>query len=63
MNNIYLVGDVRFTKNASLVFETGQIKAPIDFLLSLQVLMEEYEIVKLDVCQPDAIEYFNCKRP
>lgn len=53
--NIYLVGDVRYTDKASPIFENG-LASPIDFLLSLQSLMEEFGVVKLDV-SIDAFKY------
>jgi hypothetical protein len=53
---IYLVGDVRYTEDAKLIYEVESKKAPVDFLLSLQSLMEEFGVVKLDV-STDAFRY------
>jgi hypothetical protein len=57
---IYLVGDVRYTEDAKLIYEVESKQAPIDFLLSLQVLMEEFGVIKLDI-SIDAFKYINCK--
>lgn len=48
-DKIYLVGDVKYTDNARLIYESGSLKAPVDFLQSLQSLMEEFGVVKIDV--------------
>lgn len=57
---IYLVGDVRYTEDAKLIYEVESKQAPIDFLLSLQSLMEEFGVIKLDI-SIDAFKYINCK--
>jgi hypothetical protein len=57
---IYLVGDVRYTEDAKLIYEVESKQAPIDFLLSLQALMEEFGVIKLDI-SIDAFKYINCK--
>ena len=62
INNIYLVGDVKYTDNASSIYENGQIKAPVDFLTRLQSLMEEFGVVKIDL-STDAFKYTNYKTP
>lgn len=62
INNIYLVGDVKYTDKASPIYENGQIKAPVDFLTRLQSLMEEFGVVKIDL-STDAFKYINCKTP
>lgn len=59
-NNIYLVGEVKYTDKAKYLFERGQTKAPVEFLLSLQTLMEEFGVVKIDL-STDAFKYVNCK--
>ena len=56
---VYLVGDVRYTQDATGMYETCKA-APIDFLLSLQSLMEEYGVVKVDL-STDAFRYVKCK--
>lgn len=53
---IYLVGDIKYTEKAKLIYEVESIKAPVEFLLSLQTLMEEFGVVKLDV-STDAFRY------
>ena len=53
---IYLVGDVRYTEEAKLIYEVESKKAPVEFLLSLQTLMEEFGVIKLDV-STDAFRY------
>jgi len=60
--NIWLVGDVRYTPRASSIFDGAQVKAPVEFLLSLQNLMEEYGVVKLDI-STDAFKYASYKSP
>jgi hypothetical protein len=57
---IYLVGDVRYTEDAKLIYEVESKQAPIDFLLSLQAHMEEFGVIKLDI-SIDAFKYINCK--
>jgi hypothetical protein len=57
---IYLVGDVRYTEDAKSIYEVESKQAPIDFLLSLQTLMEEFGVIKLDI-STDAFKYINCK--
>lgn len=59
-NNIYLVGDVRYTDKAGSIYETSRVKAPVDFLIRLQNLMEEFGVVKIDL-STDAFKYSNCK--
>ncbi len=58
---IYIVGDVRYTQEAKLIYEVESQKAPIEFLLSLQTLMEEYGVVKLDV-STDAFRYITVNK-
>ena len=53
---IYLVGDVRYTEKAKPIYESETIKAPVEFLLSLQSLMAEYGVIKLDI-STDAFKY------
>ena len=57
---IYLVGDVRYTEEAKLIYEIESKKAPVEFLLSLQTLMEEFGVIKLDV-STDAFRYIAIK--
>ena len=57
---IYLVGDVRYTEEAKLIYEVESKKAPVEFLLSLQTLMEEFGVIKLDV-STDAFRYIAIK--
>ena len=43
-----------------MTIEVESKQAPIDFLLSLQALMEEFGVIKLDI-SIDAFKYINCK--
>ena len=59
MNNkedIYLVGDVKFTDKASNMFYNDTHQSGINFLLALQGLMEEFGVVKIDI-STDALKY------
>ena len=47
---IKLVGDVRYSKSAKMIYESGSTKSAANFLEELQKLMEEYGVVKIDVC-------------
>ena len=58
---IYLVGDVRYTEEAKLIYEVESKKAPVEFLLSLQTLMEEFGVIKLDV-STDAFRYMTVNK-
>jgi hypothetical protein len=53
-----LVGDIKYTENATPIYDNGQIKASIEFLTNLQNLMEEYGVVKIDI-STDAFKYLN----
>jgi len=59
-NNIYLVGDVKYTEEAMSLYDNTQNKAAVEFILKLQSLMEEFGVVKIDL-STDAFKYSNCK--
>ncbi|MDT4872919.1 hypothetical protein FQZ97_1081310 [compost metagenome] len=59
-NIIYLVGDVKYTDKAKVLYDHAQNKAAVNFLLKLQSLMEEFGVVKVDL-STDAFKYSNCK--
>lgn len=46
-NEIYLVGDIRYTSKAKSI--DSNKKASEEFLKNLQELMEEYGVVKIDI--------------
>jgi hypothetical protein len=58
-NQIYIVGDIRYTESAELLYSEDK-KSATDFLLALQNIMEKYGVVKLDVAT-DAFKYSSCK--
>jgi len=39
-NNIYIICEVKYTDKAKSLYEQNTNKAPVEFLLSLQTLME-----------------------
>lgn len=55
-DNLYLVGEIKYTGKAAVLYESGSLKAPAEFLLSLQSLMEEYGVVRIDI-STDAFKY------
>ena len=57
---IYLVGDVRYTDSASVMYVGGNGRAQVDFMMALQELMEEYGVIKIDV-STDAFRYLKIK--
>lgn len=61
-DNIYLVGDVKYTDKAKGLYADGHARASVDFILSLQTLMEEFGVVKIDL-STDAYKYLSCRRP
>jgi hypothetical protein len=42
--------DIRYTKKAQSIFENGNTNSSINFLQELQKLMEEFGVIKIDVC-------------
>ena len=53
-DDIYIVGDVRYSSIASTLYEDNDKQAK-KFLHKLQKVMEEFGVIKLDVCM-DALK-------
>ena len=47
--SIFLIGDIKFTESAASLYTSELSTAPKEFIIQLQSLMEEFEIVKIDV--------------
>ena len=53
-DDIYIVGDIRYSSIASILYEDNDKQAK-KFLQKLQKVMEEFGVIKLDVCM-DALK-------
>ena len=60
MNDIYLVGNVNYTEKARCVYENGGTSS-LNFLIELQNLMEEFGVVRIDICT-DAFKYMTLRK-
>lgn len=49
VEEIKIVGDIRYSKKAAIIHESDNNTSSVNFLQELQKLMEEYGVVKIDV--------------
>lgn len=50
MDNIIIVGDVRYSNIAKELYNNDDSKNQAKFLVELQSIMIKYGVIKLDVC-------------
>jgi len=58
---IYIVGDIRYSEVAAILYESKDLQEPQQFLLALQKLMKKYSVVKIDVAIDAHKLIANCK--